>query len=207
MSTKELLNKLDKELLVQFLSQYIADPLEVEELNKNNKKTLISKISKLELDDDTIMSTLGYIGVNVADYEDSEENSENSEENGKKISPRNDSHLKLRELIRDTIKKSDELVVISVSSNKPTDISLGKTSEVISVENMYYKKAILVPFNTPCEVPRCIYENLKQAKIAKFQQLSDQEQIRQGKTFQITMANHYNVVLIKDPHNGIGMQK
>ncbi|EHW0166612.1 hypothetical protein K1V19_001811, partial [Campylobacter coli] len=52
MNRKELLGNLDKELLINFFANFLSEPQEIEDLKKLNTKSLISKISKLDISDE-----------------------------------------------------------------------------------------------------------------------------------------------------------
>ncbi|ECZ3447533.1 hypothetical protein F7O00_05160 [Campylobacter coli] len=215
MNRKELLGNLDKELLINFFANFLSEPQEIEDLKKLNTKSLISKISKLDISDEEFKTTFRIIGVDVDELitelgieEDTESNS-NTSIPTEGLDPKQKSaiasELALRQLMKTQRDRALEPVIISVSPNSENDISMGKTAEVISVENQYFSKALLVPFNKPVEVPRCIYENIRDARISKVHNLSESEQALQKKTFQIYLANKYNVAVIRDEANGIGV--
>ncbi|EHZ2023223.1 hypothetical protein K5K75_001419 [Campylobacter coli] len=215
MNRKELLGNLDKELLINFFANFLSEPQEIEDLKKLNTKSLISKISKLDISDEEFKTTFRIIGVDVDELitelgieEDTESNS-NTSIPTEGLDPKQKSaiasELALRQLMKTQRDRAMEPVIISVSPNSENDISMGKTAEVISVENQYFSKALLVPFNKPVEVPRCIYENIRDARISKVHNLSESEQALQKKTFQIYLANKYNVAVIRDEANGIGV--
>ncbi|EAL4587035.1 hypothetical protein NON42_001170 [Campylobacter coli] len=215
MNRKELLGNLDKELLINFFANFLSEPQEIEDLKKLNTKSLISKISKLDISDEEFKTTFKIIGVDVDELitelgieEDTESNS-NTSIPTEGLDPKQKSaiasELALRQLMKTQRDRALEPVIISVSPNSENDISMGKTAEVISVENQYFSKALLVPFNKPVEVPRCIYENIRDARISKVHNLSESEQALQKKTFQIYLANKYNVAVIRDEANGIGV--
>lgn len=215
MNRKELLGNLDKELLINFFANFLSEPQEIEDLKKLNTKSLISKISKLAISDEEFKTTFRIIGVDVDELitqlgieEDTESNS-NTSIPTEGLDPKQKSaiasELALRELMKTQRDRALEPVIISVSPNSENDISMGKNAEVISVENQYFSKTLLVPFNTPVEVPRCIYENIRDARISKVHNLSESEQALQKKTFQIYLANKYNVAVIRDEANGIGV--
>ncbi|ENT5893245.1 hypothetical protein ACFD86_001623 [Campylobacter coli] len=214
MNRKELLGNLDKELLINFFANFLSEPQEIEDLKKLNTKSLISKISKLDISDEEFKTTFKIIGVDIDELitelgieEDTESNS-NTSIPTEGLDPKQKSaiasELALRQLMKTQRDRALEPVIISVSPNSENDISMGKTAEVISVENQYFSKALLVPFNKPVEVPRCIYENIRDARISKVHNLSESEQALQKKTFQIYLANKYNVAVIRDEANGIG---
>lgn len=215
MNRKELLGNLDKELLINFFSNFLSEPQEIEDLKKLNTKSLVSKISKLDISDEEFKTTFKIIGVDVDELitelgieEDTESNS-NTSIPTEGLDPKQKSaiasELALRQLMKTQRDRALEPVIISVSPNSENDISMGKNAEVISVENQHFGKALLVPFNKPVEVPRCIYENIRDARIAKVHNLSESEQALQKKTFQIYLANKYNVAVIRDEANGIGV--
>ncbi|EIT8635667.1 hypothetical protein L3M67_000792 [Campylobacter coli] len=215
MNRKELLGNLDKELLINFFANFLSEPQEIEDLKKLNTKSLISKISKLDISDEEFKTTFRIIGVDIDELinelgieEDTESNS-NTSIPTEGLDPKQKSaiasELALRQLMKTQRDRAFEPVIISVSPNSENDISMGKTAEVISVENQYFSKALLVPFNKPVEVPRCIYENIRDARISKVHNLSESEQALQKKTFQIYLANKYNVAVIRDEANGIGV--
>ncbi|ECW7644286.1 hypothetical protein F3667_01885 [Campylobacter coli] len=215
MNRKELLGNLDKELLINFFANFLSEPQEIEDLKKLNTKSLISKISKLDISDEEFKTTFKIIGVDVDELitelgieEDTESNS-NTSIPTEGLDPKQKSaiasELALRQLMKTQRDRALEPVIISVSPNSENDISMGKTAEVISVENQYFSKSLLVPFNKPVEVPRCIYENIRDARISKVHNLSESEQALQKKTFQIYLANKYNVAVIRDEANGIGV--
>ncbi|ECR5293035.1 hypothetical protein JAO99_001124 [Campylobacter coli] len=215
MNRKELLGNLDKELLINFFANFLSEPQEIEDLKKLNTKSLISKISKLDISDEEFKTTFKIIGVDIDELitelgieEDTESNS-NTSIPTEGLDPKQKSaiasELALRQLMKTQRDRALEPVIISVSPNSENDISMGKTAEVISVENQYFSKALLVPFNKPVEVPRCIYENIRDARISKVHNLSESEQALQKKTFQIYLANKYNVAVIRDEANGIGV--
>lgn len=215
MNRKELLGNLDKELLINFFANFLSEPQEIEDLKKLNTKSLVSKISKLDISDEEFKTTFRIIGVDVDELitelgieEDTESNS-NTSIPTEGLDPKQKSaiasELALRQLMKTQRDRALEPVIISVSPNSENDISMGKTAEVISVENQYFSKALLVPFNKPVEVPRCIFENIRDARISKVHNLSESEQAMQKKTFQIYLANKYNVAVIRDEANGIGV--
>lgn len=216
MNRKELLGNLDKELLINFFANFLSEPQEIEDLKKLNTKSLVSKISKLDISDEEFKTTFRIIGVDVDELitelgleEENTESNSNTSIPTEGLDPKQKSaiasELALRQLMKTQRDRALEPVIISVSPNSENDISMGKTAEVISVENQYFGKALLVPFNKPVEVPRCIYENIRDARISKVHNLSESEQALQKKTFQIYLANKYNVAVIKDEANGIGV--
>ncbi|HEG8179649.1 TPA: hypothetical protein SFZ80_001798, partial [Campylobacter coli] len=57
MNRKELLGNLDKELLINFFANFLSEPQEIEDLKKLNTKSLVSKISKLDISDEEFKTT------------------------------------------------------------------------------------------------------------------------------------------------------
>lgn len=70
----------------------------------------------------------------------------------------------INELVARNRKLASETVVVTVTPLDPTDLGLEKKAEVISFNNQYFAKSVVVPFYVPCEIPRVIYNVLKEAR-------------------------------------------
>ena len=101
-----------------------------------------------------------------------------------------DSTNKLLELKLQSKKEAMETVIVKVSSNNIQDINLGKKAETISFSNEFMSVAKVVPFDIPCEVPKCIAYILKEARMPQYVPTSDP---RTGKVGDYRLVPKYNV--------------
>lgn len=201
---KELIKTLNREDLINFLQAYTADK---EELLKLNTKVLLGRITKLELTDEDISIRLQEIGYNPQQEQEQETKQDKvieKEVKNTQVYSSNSQELQLRQLVAQQRRRAEELVVISVTSNDPNDISINKECVAVNIENEHFAIGYLVPLNIPVEVPRCIYEYLRDTYMLRPRTLSPEEQVKQKKTYELVHINKYNISVIRDTYNGIG---
>lgn len=90
-------------------------------------------------------------------------------------------------------KAAMETVIVTITPNHPRDIEMGKTAETFFIDNQHFQVAKVVPFNVPCEVPKCIAENIKEALAPVYYQYSNEDARILKKLGEYRMIPKYNV--------------
>lgn len=90
-------------------------------------------------------------------------------------------------------KKAMETVIVTINPANPRDIEMGKTAETFFIDNQHFQVAKVVPFNVPCEVPRCIADNIKEALAPIYFQYSNEDALQIKRLGEYRMVPKYNV--------------
>lgn len=121
------------------------------------------------------------------------ENEKEVEQENKKASVSSTNPSDLRQLVAEMRKKAMETVIVTYSPNNTRDIESGKSAETFFVENRYFQVAKVVPFNVPCEVPRCIAQNILEALAPVYFRYDEDVARRSKKLGEYRMVPKYNV--------------
>lgn len=90
-------------------------------------------------------------------------------------------------------KKAMDTVIITITPNHPRDIEMGKTAETFFIDNQHFQVAKVVPFNVPCEVPKCVADNILEAMAPVYYKYSNEDSIILKKLGEYRMIPKYNV--------------
>lgn len=191
--TIELVNSLNRGQLVQ-LAFFIKKGIP-------NCDLAISKMKNLEIkqfifDSQVTAQEITDFFDSISDKDDSKEaeskikeiEQENSKASKSSVNPSD-----LRALVAEMRKKALETVIVTYSPNNTRDIEAGKTAETFFVENRYFQVAKVVPFNVPCEVPRCIAQNIQEALAPVYLRYEEDVARRAKKLGEYRMVPKYNV--------------
>lgn len=198
MNILETLGNQDKNTLKKvYLS---LDPnVKAKEISLLKEDKLIQRIIDLELDESEIENALKAINP---DY-DKPKDEVNVDNKVVDIVSSRDLYSKavsnqkeqLRRLADEMKRKALETVIVTLSPADNKNKVEGKDGEAVSIVNEYFSVAKIVPYNVPCEVPRCIAEYLKTAKRNVIKELTPDEARRTNKLSIRGIAPKYNVTI------------
>lgn len=115
------------------------------------------------------------------------------EQENKKASKQILSNDDYKKFVAAQRKAAMETVIVTITPNHPRDIEMGKTAETFFIDNQHFQVAKVVPFNVPCEVPKCIAENIKEALAPVYYQYSNEDARILKKLGEYRMIPKYNV--------------
>lgn len=98
-----------------------------------------------------------------------------------------------KKFVTEQRKKAMETVIVTINPANPRDIEIGKTAETFFVDNQHFQVAKVVPFNVPCEVPKCIADNIKEALAPIYFMYSNEDALKLKKLGEYRMVPKYNV--------------
>lgn len=101
-------------------------------------------------------------------------------------------------------KRALEPVIAEIVSLDPKDNQLNKQCETFFVDNQIFDVVRVVPFGVPCELPRCIVENIQEARFPVYRQYSEAEQKIEKSLGTYLMQPKYSVTIYNkdDIHSG-----
>lgn len=98
-----------------------------------------------------------------------------------------------KKFVTEQRKKAMETVIVTINPANPRDIEMGKTAETFFIDNQHFQVAKVVPFNVPCEVPKCIADNIKEALAPVYFMYNNEDALKLKKLGEYRMVPKYNV--------------